>query len=404
MKPSDEPATAVEGQGTDTSYNVEHEVRRRYAGAAVQVEPALCCPITEYDGRYLDCLPREILEKDYGCGDPSKHIREGETVVDLGSGAGKICYILAQKVGPDGKVIGVDFNDVMLDLARRHQPDTAAKIGYDNVRFVKGRIQDLALDMQRVDAFLGRHPIRSSEDLAALEAECERLRAESPLIENDSVDAVVSNCVLNLVRTDQKRQLFAELFRVLKRGGRAVISDIVSDEDPTAKILNDPELWSGCIAGAFQEDAFLKMFEEAGFYGAQILDRSAEPWRTIDGVEFRSVTVRAFKGKEGPCLERNQAVIYTGPWKQVRDDDGHLLQRGSRMAVCDKTFHIYTDPNGPYSGDIVPVPPLDEVPGDEAKPFNCRAAAVRHPRQTKGQDYDATTQAQACCEDGEDCC
>src|SRR5712671_694441 len=99
--------------------NVESEVLRRYADGAAQLEPQLCCP-TQYDAQLLAALPPEIIEKDYGCGDPSVYISPGETVVDLGSGAGKLCYIMAQKVGAQGRVIGVDFNDAMLALARKY--------------------------------------------------------------------------------------------------------------------------------------------------------------------------------------------------------------------------------------------------------------------------------------------
>ena len=133
-------------------YDIEGEVRKRYADGARKTEPDLCCPV-EYENRYLDILPPEIIEKDYGCGDPSRWVGEGETVLDLGSGAGKICYILAQKVGPKGKVIGVDFNDAMLELARKYQPEISARLGYENTRFIKGRIQDLALDL--VELLLG---------------------------------------------------------------------------------------------------------------------------------------------------------------------------------------------------------------------------------------------------------
>jgi hypothetical protein len=178
-----------------------------------------------------------------------------------------------------------------------------------------------------------------------------------------------------------------------------VISDIVCDEDPTQAILSDPALWSGCIAGAFREDQFLQMFEDAGFYGVEILERGASPWRTIDGIEFRSMTVRAFKGKQGACVERNQAVVYRGPWKQVRDDDGHVFPRGERMAVCDKTFQIMMNPAGPYAGQLAPVEPLAEVPLHDAAPFDCRRSVKRHPRETKGMEYRATTEVDpgACC-------
>ncbi|MEX0745472.1 MAG: methyltransferase domain-containing protein [Phycisphaeraceae bacterium] len=390
--------------GHSPASDIEAAVLSRYARGAEQVEPALCCP-TDYDAQYLKLIPQEILEKDYGCGDPSRHVGEGETVVDLGSGAGKICYILAQKVGPKGKVIGLDFNDAMLELARKYQDEMAEKLGYANVSFQKARIQDMALDLVAAQHRLAEQPITGVEQLAAFEAHCQHLRREQPLIADDSIDAIVSNCVLNLVQTEQKRKLFAEMFRVLKRGGRAVISDIVCDEEPTDAIMNDPDLWSGCIAGAFREDRFLAMFEEAGLHGIEILSRGEQPWQTIQGIEFRSMTVRAYKGKQGPCLERNQAVVYRGPWKQVRDDDGHTLHRGQRMAVCDKTYRLMTNPSGPCAGQIIGIEPREQIPPEEAKPFNCHGSTLRRPRQTKGEDYDATQiNEQDCCDPDSGCC
>jgi arsenite methyltransferase len=370
---------------------IENQVLDRYARGAQAVEPELCCPTDDYESQYLRLLPREIIEKDYGCGNPSKWARPGDVVVDLGSGAGKACYILSQKVGPDGQVIGVDFNDAMLRLSRGYLHEMAQKIGCGNVRFAKGKIQDLALDLEAAQQFLDAHPVRTIEDLHAFEAECQRLRREQPMIPSASVDLVVSNCVLNLVRPADKQQLFSEIFRVLNRGGRAVISDIVCDEDPTPAILQDPALWSGCISGAFREDMLPRMFEEAGFHGIEILARQDEPWRVIDGIEFRPMTIRAFKGKHGPCLERNQAVIYKGPWKCVCDDDGHTYHRGQRMAVCDKTFRLLTDAHGPYAGQLIGLEPANGVPIDQARPFNCSVDAVRDPRATKAA---ATT---SCC-------
>ena len=109
--------------------------------------------------------------------------------------------------------------------------------------------------------------------------------------------------------TTHAPQLFREIHRVLAKGGRAVISDIVSDEDVPAHLQADPELWSGCVSGAMREDLFLKAFEDAGLYGVTLLDRPAKPWRTVEGIEFRSVTVVAYKGKEGPCRDHKQAVV-----------------------------------------------------------------------------------------------
>ncbi len=394
------PTNAV----ASVTYDIEKTVLERYQAGAIAAEPNLCCP-TEYEGNYLEILPPEILAKDYGCGDPTRYISAGETVLDLGSGAGKNCYIIAQKVGSSGKVIGVDFNEKMLGLARQYQLEIAGKLGYHNTQFFKGKIQDLQLDVEQAEAWLREHPITSLEEVGKFTTECDRLRQESPLIADNSIDVVISNCVLNLVRPQDKQQLFQEIYRVLKRGGRAVISDIVCDEDPTPKILNDPDLWSGCIAGAFRENAFLQMFEAAGFYGIEILKREEKPWQVIDGVEFRSLTIRAFKGKEGACWERQQSVIYKGPWKQVQDDDGHLLCRGERMAVCDKTYQILTNPDSPYTKDIIPVPPYQEIPLEEATEFNCKSKAIRHPQETKELDYSLTnTKAELdCCSPGE-CC
>lgn len=385
------------------AFNVEQVVRARYERGARAAQPELCCPV-KYDAKYLEILPQEIIDKDYGCGDPSAHVHEGERVLDLGSGGGKICYILSQKVGAAGSVVGVDFNDEMLSLARKYLPYMEEKLGYGNVEFKKGRIQDLALDLTRVQKQLDDSPVGTVEDLQNFEAECHRLRTESPMIPTASIDVIVSNCVLNLVRTEEKAMLFEDMHRVLRRGGRAVISDIVCDESPPPAILNDPELWGGCIAGAFREDHFLEMFEQAGFYGIEIVSRQEEPWRVIDGIEFRSLTVRAYKGKEGVCMERHQGVTYRGPWKSVTDDDGHTLKRGELIAICDKTFDIFTREDGPYAKDIIAHEPVDDVSAAGPTPWNNARSTLRHPRELKGTDYDLTTDepgAESC---GPACC
>ncbi|MCH8956560.1 methyltransferase domain-containing protein [candidate division KSB1 bacterium] len=381
--------------------SVEKAVRERYEQGAQVQEAALCCPV-DYDEKYLEVIPEEIIERDYGCGDPSKYARPGETVLDLGSGTGKICYIISQKVGEEGKVIGVDINDEMLGLARSYQKEIGDKIGYHNIDFRRGKIQDLKLDLDKADVFLKENPIKDASDLLSYEEFIEGQQKNQPLIADGSVDLVVSNCVLNLVKDEDKKKLFAEIHRVLKKGGRVAISDIVSDEDIPEHLKNDPELWSGCISGALKEDEFLQAFADVGFYGIRIESRQEEPWQTIEGIEFRSLTLTAYKGKEGPCLERNQAVIYRGPWKAVIDDDGHTLHRGERMAVCDKTFKIYSQE--PYIGDIIPLEPYEDIPLQEADSFACNKSARRHPRETKGLEYDKTELADGpvCGPDG--CC
>jgi arsenite methyltransferase len=383
------------------AHSKETVVRQRYAAGAKERADKLCCPV-DYDSDYLKVIPQEVIERDYGCGDPSRCLREGETVVDLGSGTGKICFIAAQIVGSKGKVIGVDMTDEMLEVARRNAPIVVERIGYANVEFRKGRIQDLALDLELLDRELKQSPIADAASFLAADELAEELRCKHPLIASDSVDVVISNCVLNLVEPKSKRQLFDEIFRILKKGGHAVISDIVSDEEVPEEMQNDPELWSGCISGAFTEKGFVAAFEKAGFYGIQILKRDAAPWRTVQGIEFRSVTIEAFKGKQGECFERNQAVIYRGPFKEVLDDDDHRMERGKRYAVCDKTYNLYK--KAPYREFFEFVDPIVDVPLAEARPFDCSRTSPRHPKETKGQDYSATTEANGKCCDGGACC
>ncbi len=378
-----------------TALDVEQAVRNRYAEAAKKVERELCCPVS-YDPKLLEAIPDEVLTCDYGCGDPTRYLKPDDTVLDLGSGSGKICFLASQIVGPAGKVFGVDMNDEMLAVARRNAPLVARNIGYANVEFRKGKIQDLLLDLALLDQRLKESPVHSADGLSALESEINELRRIRPLIPENSIDVVVSNCVLNLVRPEDKRQLFSEIFRVLRRGGRAVISDIVSDEDVPQELQQNPELWSGCISGAFREDFFLQAFEEAGFYGITILERQDEPWRTVEGLEFRSMTVAAYKGKEGPCWDQKQAVIYRGPFQQVEDDDGHVLKRGVRTAVCEKTYRIYSQE--PYRSQFELVPPRVPVPQEEARPFPCAHGYLRRdPKETKGADYRVTTETHASC-------
>src|SRR6267142_2165653 len=354
---------ATERSAGESIATVEAAVLQRYGNAARQVEACLCLPVN-YDEHLLKVIPDEILEKDYGCGDPSRYIHDGETVLDLGCGSGKACYIISQIVGAKGKVIGIDFNPPMLALARKYQKSVGDKLGYHNVEFRRGKIQDLRTNLELIDQCLRENPVRSVADLARLEEFEKTIRREQPLVADESIDVIVSNCVLNLVRPEDKKVMFAEMYRVLKRGGRVAISDIVSDEPVPDHLARDQNLWSACVSGAFQEEEFLCAFEEAKFHDVQIEDFSSKPYQTVEGIEFRAITVTAYKGKEGPCIERNQAVIYLGPWKQVVDDDGHILERGARMAVCDKTFRLYSQP--PYAGQFILVPPREEVAMEDA--------------------------------------
>jgi arsenite methyltransferase len=333
------------------SMNVEETVLDRYSEGAKQQQPALCCPVS-YDASLLSTLPDEIIEKDYGCGDPSRYVEEGDVVLDLGSGGGKVCYMAACLAGDQGRVIGVDMNDDMLALARKYQHEMAEKLGGDRVSFVKGNIQDLGLSVDTLSDYLKSHPVSSHRDYSELKAWEARQRKENPLVQDQSVDLVISNCVLNLVADHEKQQLIREIFRVLKPGGRVAISDIVSDQSIPEDMKNDPELWSGCISGAFREDEFLDEFSAAGF-GAVCYDKwDIEPWQVIAGIEFRSVTLTAVK----PVLDTSaadtngQSIIYRGPFAAVVDEDGTLYNRGQRITVAKHTHQLLMNPafNGAF--------------------------------------------------------
>lgn len=189
------------------------------------------------------------------------------------------------------------MTDDMLQIARNNAPVVAENIGFANVEFRKGRIQDLALDFERLAVELSGTPLQGAEGYVEADAVADQLRSQSPLIADDSIDVVVSNCVLNLVSSAAKRRMFTEVFRVLKPGGRAVISDIVSNKEVLAAMQADEELWSGCISGALREDLFVKAFSDAGFRPVQILERQAEPWRVEQEIDFRSITLQAVKPK-----------------------------------------------------------------------------------------------------------
>ena len=372
--------------------NMQVEVQQRYAGGAKQREEELCCPV-DYDASLMEMLPREIIDKDYGCGDPSRYVREGDIVLDLGCGGGKICYMAAQLVGPRGRVIGVDMTDDMLSLARKYQDEMAAKLGGNRVDFYKGYIQDLALDVDAMEAYLAQHPVRTADNLGELQQWQRQQRQDQPLIADNSVDLVVSNCVLNLVSDEEKQQLVKEIFRVLKPGGRVAISDIISDEVVPPHLKQNTELWSGCISGAFQEQEFISAFIDAGFLAVTYDKWDAQPWRVVEGIEFRSVTLTAVKGEESPCLDYGHAVIYKGPYAEIQDDEGHVFPRGERMAVCERTFNFLTASNT-YGGDFIGIEPAQR---GEARTF-CAPSGTRRPvAETRGGTITGGATSGSCC-------
>lgn len=370
--------------------SVEKIVGERYSEGAKAREEALCCPV-DYDASLLKLLPQEIIDRDYGCGDPSRYVREGDVVLDLGSGGGKICYMAAQLVGEAGKVIGVDMTDDMLALARKHQKTMTEKLGSDRVEFKKGYIQDLALNVDALEQKLQSAPVTSVADLSALESWKNQQRLEQPMIEGNSVDLVISNCVLNLVDKKDRVQMIEGIFRVLKPGGRVAISDIICDEIVPEHLQKDATLWSGCISGAFQEQEFLQAFLDAGFVAASYDKWDEQPWQVVEGIEFRSATLMATKPSKDNLYDAGQALIYKGPYQQVNDDLGNSFPRGQRIAVSKRTFDLML--SDPYADDFIALSPKKPVNlGCFCKP----AGTIRPVSKTKGGQHSGNTSTECC--------
>ncbi|QNJ25438.1 methyltransferase domain protein [Synechococcus sp. SYN20] len=245
-----------------SSLDQTQAVEDRYGAAAAEQEACLCTPVA-FDPSLLKPIPQDVVDRDYGCGDPTRWVRSGDAVLDLGSGSGKNAFICAQVVGATGQVIGVDRNADMLALSRSAAPVVAERIGYANVGFLEGAIE--ALDATNAQG--------------------------EPLVADSSIDVVLSNCVLNLVNPSARQQLLQNIRRVLRPAGRVAISDIVCDRSVPMALQQDAELWSGCISGAWLEEAFLEDFRALGFEQVQYAERSETPWRVVEGIEFRAVTL-----------------------------------------------------------------------------------------------------------------
>jgi ubiquinone/menaquinone biosynthesis C-methylase UbiE len=233
-----------------TETDIREQVRERYAGhaklasevspgAAREAEEA-CCGTTGQSNRWGDVLydtesregaPDGAVAASLGCGVPTAvaDLHEGETVLDLGSGAGADVLISARRVGPTGRAIGLDMTDEMLELARHN----AAEAGAHNVEFLKGYIEEIPLP-------------------------------------DDSVDVVISNCVINL--SGDKRKVIREVARVLRPGGRFAVSDVIADPDMDAATRKDMEQWTGCIAGALTRVEFAIALHNAGLDEVEITE------------------------------------------------------------------------------------------------------------------------------------
>jgi ubiquinone/menaquinone biosynthesis C-methylase UbiE len=219
------------------------------------------CP-TGYDPKDLAHIPNEVLDVSYGCGNPAAlaDIKKGETIVDLGAGGGIDCFIAAKRLGKKGKVIGIDMTDEMLEKARESSGKVGEVLGYDIVEFRTGNIMEMP-------------------------------------VESDSVDLVISNCVINL--TEDKDKVLEEIYRILKPGGRFIISDIVSDKPVPGYLKRDKELWNACLSGALTDRKFTEVAENAGFSNVTMTNNYL--YKKVEFIEFYSITLKGSKPQEVGC-------------------------------------------------------------------------------------------------------
>ncbi len=241
-----------------------------------------------YSKQELEAVPREASGSSFGCGNPLAfaEVKPGETVLDLGSGGGIDCFIAADRVGKSGKVIGLDMTDEMIAKARQ----TAERHGYDNVEFRLGKIEEMP-------------------------------------VEAATVDWVISNCVINL--SPEKEKVFGEAFRVLKPGGRILISDVVAQDLPEA-IREDISAWASCVAGAVSEEEYLGMIRDAGFEQVEIVDRLdyAKPSEE-QPYTLASIRVRASK----PEPREQEEARMKGSLSALDRETQLLVAAGSAVAA-----------------------------------------------------------------------
>ncbi|MGH7884450.1 MAG: methyltransferase domain-containing protein, partial [Thermodesulfobacteriota bacterium] len=287
---------------------VTHEdVQNFYSEAAKNPKADLCCPVS-YPLEDTSHIPSEVIERFYGCGSPVSiaEIKSGETVVDLGSGAGIDCFIAARKTGPDGMVIGIDMTDNMLEVARKCSDVVSANLGYKNVEFRKGFLEEIP-------------------------------------VESRTADLITSNCVINL--SPNKVRVFQEMIRTLKDHGRILISDVISEVELPNEIKDDKQLWGECLGGCVTENQLISYLEQAGFYAVEILGKTF--WKTVQNINFYSVSIRAYKHeKSSSCIFKGQKAVYNGPFKVIIDDEGHVFPRNQAVEICTDTAIKFSKP--PY--------------------------------------------------------
>ncbi len=300
-----------------------HEIVKDYYGkqlaSTADLKTTACCDISQVPAWLKPLLAKihpEVQSRYYGCGLVCPPLLEGCRVLDLGCGSGRDVYALAQLVGPNGSVVGVDMTEQQLTVAEGHRAYHAQAFGYDNVRFLHGYIERL-------------HEL----DLAPA-----------------SFDAIVSNCVVNL--SPDKAAVLAGVERLLKPGAEFYFSDVYADRRIPASVQNDPVLYGECLGGALYWNDFLRLARAAGFTDPRLVEdrplaiTDAELARRVGSIRFFSASYRLFKlaGLEDACEDHGQAVIYRGSIPEHAQrfdlDKHHAIDTGRVFPVCGNSFRM----------------------------------------------------------------
>jgi arsenite methyltransferase len=276
------------------------------------------------------------------------------------------------------------FMEVLIaDPDRNRSEATKSQLaahGFLNVRAIPAEPNNLRLDLLKLSSQWDLLPPLTFDAARKYIDDANHVASVNPLVPDRSISVVY--CSGFDVRWDaaKRMEVLRESFRVLRNGG--VVRWLVELYDE----LDDLELMA--------ERTFTSALASVGFYGVRIVERSETPLSVANGRELRSYVIDAFRGKEGPCLDCGQSVIYRGPWRKVFDDDGHTYERDERTAVCEKTFRLMT--SAPYSADMIPVEPYVAISLSDAKEFDC-ASPVRAPAETKGLIPSACTVSNSGC-------
>ena len=307
-----------------------NDVQRFYSKAAVSAQENLCCP-TDYNPVELSHIPKEVLEISYGCGSPvgKAGLQEGQTMVDLGSGGGIDCFIAAKHVGETGHVYGIDMTEEMLSIARKNSEQVVKNLGYDNIKFKQGFLENIPID-------------------------------------DNCVDLVTSNCVINL--STKKNEVFKEIYRILKPGGHFLISDIISEIEVPEIMKNNKELWGECISGALTLKDFLNHARNNLFKG--LLIQKDYLWKEVEGIKFYSYTIEGCKfSSDKMSIDKNSFfAIYTGPFDSVLFE-GTKFKLGETVEIDKKTLEIISSYS--YKNQFIITDSKIEKPTDDSSETSC---------------------------------